>query len=94
MEVVYTAHLLFRLKTRKIPHNLPEKIVKQADRFYIDNQTNLSIAVKNLSRQKTYMVAFITEGDTIRVITIHPLKRYQELNRVKSNRWQRINRTI
>lgn len=96
-KIVYTEHLLFRLKVRKIANKFPLEIYDKADRFYFDNFTKLNIAVKDIitgSSTKTYMVAFAEDGGTIRLVTIHPLKSGQELNRVYSGRWQKTKKTI
>lgn len=91
--IIYSQHLLFRINLRKIPQELPRTIYKEAERLYFDKATQLYIAVKNIFHRdqvKTFMVAFEEENDIINLVTIHPLKKNQELNRIKSGRWQKL----
>jgi len=45
MRIVLSEHLKLRLKVRKIPKDLPEKIYREAEARYFDNQTLYKIAV-------------------------------------------------
>jgi hypothetical protein len=42
------------------------------------------------NRFREVMVAYVMEGDTVKLLTIHPLKDGQKENRVKSGRWRKI----
>ena len=89
----YTTHILFRLANRALPHDLPKYVVTTAERLYLDTTKNTLIAIKDVKfagKTKTFAVAFFEEGDTIKLITIHRLKRSQEFNRINTRRWLRI----
>ena len=85
MRIEYSEHLKSRLGIKKIPRSLPEKVLREADDYFYDTATKLLIAVKEITskkqKPKSFMVAFIRNGDTIRLITIHPLKCHQKINR-------------
>jgi len=90
LEITYSKHLLERKKLRKIPNGLPETIFNQADGHYKDTQTGYSIAVKSTSFQKkTRELALTYEKveNKIILITLHPLKKGQKENRIKTKRW-------
>ncbi|MBI3589550.1 MAG: hypothetical protein HY093_04045 [Candidatus Liptonbacteria bacterium] len=96
-KIVYTNHLLSRIEFRAIPKKLPEEIYSQADAYYFDLATTLFIAVKSISRGKTkkkFAVAFSIHDDIVYLITVHPLKKGQEENRVNSGRWQKTKEKI
>ncbi len=92
-KIIYTTHLLSRINIRRIPRGLPLQIYKNSDNYYFDIETNLFIAVKAVGRgknKKKYALAFEVKNDTIFLITIHPIKKNQEENRIRSKRWQKI----
>jgi hypothetical protein len=39
---------------------------------------------------KEVMVAYTVEGERLKLLTIHPLKKGQKENRIKSGRWRKI----
>ena len=39
---------------------------------------------------KEVMVAYAMEGERVKLLTIHPLKKGQKRNRVKSGRWKKV----
>jgi hypothetical protein len=93
MEIKYSKHLKTRIVLRKVDHNLPRRIYESAKERFIDNNTGHLIAVK---KEKMYgkirdvMVAYKYEGIDIKLLTIHPLKKGQKGNRIKSGRWRKI----
>ena len=92
-EIHYTEHLNLRLKLREIPYNLPRKIYREAKERYFDNETKKIIAIKEIKyKNRTKEIALIYEETLTKVnlITIHPLKVYQKLGRIKSGRWQKL----
>ncbi|MBI2100074.1 MAG: hypothetical protein HYT48_01905 [Candidatus Vogelbacteria bacterium] len=78
-----------------IPTRLPEKVLRLADDYFYDTQTELFVAVKEIARggiTKTFMVAFTKSGGGYKLITIHPLKQNQKINRLNSKRWLKIDK--
>ncbi|MDP3725340.1 MAG: hypothetical protein Q8R20_02640 [Nanoarchaeota archaeon] len=92
-EIFYSPHLEFRLKLRKIPRVLPEKIFASSSEHYFDRETGLFIAIgRSVYRKKRRDVAVVYKeaGNDILLVTIHPLKPGQKENRVQAGRWQKI----
>ena len=93
MEVRYSKHLMVRLEMRGIPYELPRIIYDRAKRKFYDTQSNLEIAVlrtKYFSKFHDITVAYRKYQDYILLITIHPLKRHQVENRIRSGRWKQL----
>jgi hypothetical protein len=89
MKVVYSGHLENRLKMRGIEHGLPREVFEESREKYLDEETGHFIAVNNVrlyGKIREVMVAYILEGDTAKIVTIHPLKEKQKENRVKTGR--------
>ncbi|MCD6500700.1 hypothetical protein J7K42_01635 [bacterium] len=92
-KVFYTAHLKFRLKTREIPYSLPKKIYQTSKEHYFDKETLKKVAVKKVKfkkRLREMAVIYEEINSQINLITIHPLKNYQKISRIKSGRWQKL----
>ena len=92
-EIVYTEHLRFRINLRNIPDSLPKEIYLGAEEHYYDVQTRHMIAVKEVEfagKTREMMVCYDEKGDRIEIITIHPLKTYQKLHRIKTERWRKL----
>lgn len=92
-KIIYSFHLLFRLKFREIPYFLPKKIYQDAKEHYFDKETFKRIAVKKIkfkNKSREMAVIYEEKDNRINLITIHPLKKHQKISRVKSGRWQRI----
>lgn len=90
-KISYTAHLELRIKLRGISRDVPRQIYLKAQEHYYDQATQKLIAVKRLKHKgKVRELAVIYEESEkeICIITIHPLKEYQKIARVKSGRWQ------
>jgi hypothetical protein len=93
MNIIYTAHLKFRLKARNIPSPLPKKIFKEAKEHYYDNITGHYVAVHKTefnNKNREFALTYDRKGDVIEIITIHPLKTYQKITRINLGRWQKI----
>ncbi|MDP3948829.1 MAG: hypothetical protein Q8Q17_02680 [bacterium] len=91
--IYYTPHLELRLELREIPYNLPKNIYQTSKERYFDTETQKLIAVKLVKyKNKIRELAIIYEETEkeIKLITIHPLKIYQKLSRIKSGRWQKL----
>jgi biotin synthase-related radical SAM superfamily protein len=92
-KIIYSPHLIFRLKWREIPYNLPREIYQTSKEHYFDRGTLKRVAIKKIKfKNKLREIALIYEeiNNQINLITIHPLKKYQKISRIKSGRWQKI----
>jgi len=92
-KIVYTPHLVFRLKFREIPYTLPKEIYQSSKEHYFDGATLRKIAVKKIkfkNRLREMAVVYEETEQEIHIITVHPLKNYQKKSRVNSGRWQKI----
>lgn len=90
LRLVYSTHLKNRLRLRNIPDSLPREIVETASEHFLDNETSYYVATKMVNlhgKIREMMVAYATERDCIKVITIHPVKRGQKNNTIESGRW-------
>ena len=95
METVYTSHLEFRLKLRKIPYDLPRKIYQIAKERYYDDLTKHYVAVykiefKGKDRDMALVYDKRKDLDLAELITIHPIKPYQKHSRINSGRWRKL----
>jgi len=93
MKITYCKHLENRLILRKIPRDLPLKVFQEADERFINGETGNYIAVKKgeyFGKERDMMVAYDEKVGGIEIITIHPLKKEQKENRIKSGRRRKI----
>lgn len=93
MRIVLSDHLQHRLTLRRIPKDLPKRVYLHAKERYYDEKTHLTVAVKAVilyGKTREVMVAYRTEGTKVRLITVHPLKKAQRENRIKSMRWRKL----
>jgi len=92
-KIVYSSHLIFRLKLREISYSLPKKVYQTSREHYFDKETLKKVAIKQVKfKGKLREMAVIYEkiNGQINLITIHPLKKYQKISRIKSGRWQKL----
>ena len=92
-KIVYSSHLILRLKLREILYSLPKKIYQASKEHYFDKETLKKVSIKKVKfKKKIREMAVIYEeiNNQINLITIHPLKNYQKLSRIKSGRWQKL----
>jgi len=92
-KIVYSSHLILRSKLRGIPYHLPKEIYQTSKEHYFDKETLKKIAVKKVRyKKKMREMAVVYEeiDNQINLITIHPLKKYQKISRIKSGRWQKL----
>ena len=92
-KIVYSSHLRLRLKLREIPYLLPKEIYQTSKEHYFDKETLKKVAIKKVKfKEKFREMAVIYEeiNNQINLITIHPLKDYQKISRIKSGRWQKL----
>lgn len=93
MKIIYSKHLANRLKLRNIEYNLPEKIFHQSKENFFDNETGHLIAITKTElygKTREVMVAYVLEGNNVKLLTIHPLKEGQKENRVNTGRWRKL----
>ena len=90
MRVVYTDHLKLRLRARRIPKEMPERIYRQAKERYYDHATFRYIAVMSViynRRRRKMMIAYDEFPDRVEIVTIHPIEERQISERVLTGRW-------
>ena len=78
---------------RRIPANLPKIIFNDYDEKYFDIETGSIVLVKEveyLDKTRNMMIVYKEQEGKIEIITIHPLKKFQKENRIKTGRWKRI----
>lgn len=93
MKIEYSTHLTQRLALRGISHDLPYQIYVQSDERYYDTETGHLIAIMRTminDKMREVMVAYEIDKQTIKLLTIHPLKQGQKENRAKTGRWRRL----
>ena len=93
MEIKYSGHLKRRLILRRIPEELPKIIFNEYDEKYFDNETENFVLIKKvefLKRTRDMMIVYGEGEGKIEIITIHPLKKFQKDNRIKTGRWKKI----
>lgn len=92
MKIVYTAHLEYRLKARGISCDLPKNVFRLATEHYYDSLTEHYIAIRQVEfagKTREMALTYDKSDDVIEVITIHPIKFYQKISRIKSGRWKK-----
>ena len=92
MEINYTAHLEFRLKTRDIPYDLPRRVFELAQERYYDNLSKHSIAIHQIKfggKIREMVLVYDKKRNSVEIITMHPIKLYQKYSRIHSGRWVR-----
>lgn len=90
MRVVYTDHLKLRLRARRIPERMPERIYRQATERYYNHVTFRHIAVMSViyhRRRRKMMIAYDEFPDRVEIVTIHPIEDRQISERVLTGRW-------
>jgi len=93
MQIKYSKHIETRISLRKIEYDLPQKIYKDAEERFVDNETGHIIAVKKVimyGKERDVMVAYEHVNADVKLLTIHPLKEGQKENRIQSGRWRKI----
>jgi len=89
-QIWYAEHLRFRLALRRIPEQLPRRIYQRAKERFFDTETRHFVTVaraRYAGKIREMAVSFEESGETVTLITIHPLKVHQKTNRIASGRW-------
>jgi hypothetical protein len=90
MKIVYTQHIISRLKLRKIPKSLAQKTYLERESELYDSIQNHHIA---LSKQKLFgkirllVIVFDKVKDKTELITLYPTTEKEVENRIKVGRW-------
>ncbi len=90
MKIVFTEHLLTRLKQRKIPRNIVKEIFNQSLENYWDNLRNRHIVVGEVLYEGKYrkvLVAYDIIKNRVEAVTIHPITEIEIEHRLQSGRW-------
>lgn len=90
-EIIYTEHLILRLKLRKIPFDYSKMIYSSPEQSYYDVIEGNHIAIKKLkynSRLRNMLIAYEVIDSEIRIITIHPITDDKINSRLVSGRWK------
>ncbi|TEU16314.1 MAG: hypothetical protein E3J21_10960 [Anaerolineales bacterium] len=90
MRVVYTDHLKLRLRARRIPERMPERIYREAQERYYNHATFRHVAVMSViyhRRRRKMMIAYDEFPDRVEIVTIHPIESRQISERVLAGRW-------
>jgi len=81
------------LALRKISRELPHQVYIESNERYYDIETGHTVAMMNVviyGKLREVMVAYEIKEQTVKLLTIHPLKEGQKENRLKSGRWRRL----
>ena len=92
-KIEYTEHLKIRIQLRHILKDLPREIYLTADERYYDSSTQHRIALKKteyMGKNRDMIICYEEVEDRVEIITIHPLKAYQKMQRIESGRWEKI----
>jgi hypothetical protein len=87
--IKYADHLHLRLALRQIPEQLPRRIYWRAKELFLDTNTQHRIAVaraRYAGKMREMAVSFEDDGETVTLITIHPLKERQKTNRINAHK--------
>jgi hypothetical protein len=90
VRVVYTDHLKLRLRARRIPAKMPERIYRKAKERYYNHATFRHIAIMSViyhRRRRKMMIAYDEFPDRVEIVTIHPIESGQIRERVLAGRW-------
>ena len=82
-----------RLDLREVPYDLPKKIYRTSKERYLDQGTQTIVAIKRIrykGRMREFALVYRETSAEALLITLHPLKQYQKLSRIKSKRWQEM----
>ncbi len=91
--IIYTDHLRLRMKLRKVPHDLPKQIYLNAKERYRDEITGHCIAVMISDvhgRHREMAVSYDEKDKIVELITVHPIRTFQKLSRIRTGRWRKL----
>jgi hypothetical protein len=86
----YSDHLEDRLVLRHIGRDVPERIIRQAERTFTDTATDYRIAVATVAyRGVNHLMMFVfeeTESEIV-AVSIHPLDERDVDRKIRNGRW-------
>jgi hypothetical protein len=89
--VRYSDHLEDRLVMRHIGRDLPERIIREAERHFTDTATGYRIAVAIVAyrgaNHLTRVVFEETESEIV-AVSIHPLDKRDVARKISNGRWR------
>jgi hypothetical protein len=88
--VRYSDHLEDRLVLRHIGRDVPERIIRQAERTFTDTATGYRIAVATVAYRGVnhlMMVVFEETESEIVAVSIHPLDERDVERKIRNGRW-------
>ena len=88
--VRYSDHLEDRLVLRRIERDLPERVIREAERRFADTATGYRIAVAIAAYRGAnhlMMVVFEETEREIVAVSIHPLDERDVERKVRNGRW-------
>ena len=91
MKVVFTDHLISRLKLRKISKNLAKKVYRERKTTLYDTIWDHHIALSKqlfFGKIRLLVVAFDKFSDRVELITIYPTTEKEAASKIKSGRWK------
>ena len=89
MQVIFTNHLLSRLKLRKIPKSLALKVYEQKEDALLDTVSKHYIGLskqKLFSKIRLLVIAFDQFKDHVELVTLYPTTEREVNNKIKSGR--------
>lgn len=90
MKIILRPHLKIRLEQREIPQNYPKRVIIKPEFEYFDTLTGHLIAIRKLKyneKVRPMAVAYDIIGNTIQIITIHPVSNQEIANKLLRKRW-------
>jgi hypothetical protein len=88
--VRYSDHLEDRLVLRHIGRDVPERIIRQAERTFTDTATGYRIAVATVAYRGVnhlMMVVFEETESEVVAVSIHPLDERDVDRKIRNGRW-------
>lgn len=90
MKIVYSQHLISRLKLRKIPKGLAKKAYrnKEVELYDVIKRHHIALSKQELfGKIRLLVVVFDKFEKGIELITLYPTDEQEVSNRIKSGRW-------
>jgi len=90
VEIKYSHHLRFKIRIRRIPARMPERIYRESKQRYYNHHSLRHIAVMEVHyhrRRTLMMIAYDQIPDHVEIVTIHPITKKQILDRLRTGRW-------
>jgi hypothetical protein len=81
------------MKLRKIPHEAPKQIYRNAKERYWDIMTQHYIAIMSCfvnEKDRDMALSYDEKDRVVELITIHPIRQSQKLLRIKTGRWKKL----